>query len=69
MNARAIPDTLTLVDATNPNNLRTLVVEDEMGSLIVSATAAGGQKITVELNEAQAKRLRGRIDKYFRENR
>jgi hypothetical protein len=39
-----------------------------MGKLVVSATE-GSKKITVELDEDQAKRLRGKIDKFFRDNR
>jgi hypothetical protein len=65
---RTVPDTLTLVDDTNPANLRTLVVAEEMSGLVISATN-GAQKITVELNEAQVKKLRGRINKFFRDNR
>jgi adenosine/AMP kinase len=66
--ARTVPNILTLVDDANPLNVRTLVIAEGMGKLVVSATE-GSKKITVELDEDQAKRLRGKIDKFFRDNR
>ena len=72
-----IPDTLTLVESQYDGLFKTLVIADEeflvngrrQSMLVVRTTVPEGNGAFIRLTEKQAKQLRGRIDKFFRDNR
>lgn len=69
--ARRVPEKLTLIssdDRSMPGSTSIVVVDDELGELIITAWR-GGDRIIVSLTEEQVKKLQARINKYQRDNR
>ncbi len=64
-----MPDILTLVDARGGWPTSTLMAEEGEDCHLLVSTTDGPRKITVYLNEVQARRLKGRIDKFLRDVR
>ena len=62
---RPMPDSLTMVDSNNGTN--TITATQEREYFILQSRESGTGIIEVWLTEQQARRLYGRLSKYFRE--
>ena len=72
--AQKLPENLTLVDSSRNTSLLVNSGFDDAAQsnedfLFIEARGMGAKTILVRLDDKQASRLRGRIDKYFRDKR